>query len=434
MIDHDSHQIDFDGRERLCRADHHASAILVRANHQHCGIHHAADDDRVRNGKHWRRIDQNLVVTGLGPGQQFGEAFAGQQLGRVAGPRAGRDDVEARCDLSKQIFGDAGRDRPFVAQHLRQTLLAFQAQQRGHARTSHIGVDEQCPLARLRECDREIRHDRRLAVARFGARHHDALSLPIRERDRGSQRAEGLGLDAVGLRVAEHGVGSGTASGLHGSYHREHRDAKLHAQFIWRTEPVVEQIEDVDQSQSAAESQDKTDGDDQHETWRRRQLARFRQLVQIDFDSLATDELQFLNLLQQRFIVRLQTIAFHFDDDQVGHQGVVVGDFGFLAIELLLQRVLTRHRELISLASHPQQLRPQIGRVGRQVHLGSLKVVVDQIFVGANSLSQFQQIRIVVSQYVAAIVPIVAKFLQFLVQLGDSPSVLLAEPHLLGQD
>ena len=120
----------------------------------------------------------------------------------------------------------------------------------------------------LSERDREIRHHCRLAVPRFGARHDDSLSLPIRERDCRSQCAERFGFDPVGLCVALHRFGSSTAGRFHRTHHRQHRNTKLHPQFIRRAEPVVEHVENVDQPQSATDTEHETDGDDEHQSGR----------------------------------------------------------------------------------------------------------------------------------------------------------------------
>ena len=133
--------------------------------------------------------------------------------------------------------------------------MSPQVQERGQAGTAHVGVDQQGPLAGLREDHAEIGRHRGLAVPRFAAGKHQAANPALGERQGGMEGAERLGFGRARMGVQEYGVQAVLGHGGHAADHRQHGRADVHLQFLGRAEMVVQEVQHVNDGQSAAQAQ-----------------------------------------------------------------------------------------------------------------------------------------------------------------------------------
>ena len=121
---------------------------------------------------------------------------------------------------------------------------------------THIGVDQQHPLASLGEADRDVPGNHRLTFTRTGARHHDRPWAAVcrREQDVGAQRTKRFGKVGGALSLIS-GLARAPIRGQHRNQ-PERRDAELAFDFLWRLHAVIQVLEEereADAEECAAE-------------------------------------------------------------------------------------------------------------------------------------------------------------------------------------
>src|SRR5205814_2629326 len=106
-----------------------------------------------------------------------------ERLQRIAGGAAGGERRRPRADRNE-------RQRTLAVQRVAQPAYVRDAEEAVHGRVPQVGVDQQNPpLIRFAERQRDVRGGERLAFARRRARHHDhfEVAFQLRLMDGGGQ-------------------------------------------------------------------------------------------------------------------------------------------------------------------------------------------------------------------------------------------------------
>ena len=165
-------------------------------------------------------------------------------------PAAGRDDVDGHIAGAAHESRSSLRDRFLSPQQIRQSGQRPTIDESCQAGFPHVRVDEQHPLPSLLIGNGEVRGDRRLAIARLGARHRNPLRLTATHHEHRPYRTKTFAGRIIGLvphmhpLQADRGIGIGVVEQLHHADGRQQRQAEFRPQFLRRPHAVVEHVDD----------------------------------------------------------------------------------------------------------------------------------------------------------------------------------------------
>ena len=94
VVGDDSDQRHAELSQVIGSANHEATVVLDGLDDEDHAVGKSADDGRVAGCEDWRRVDQNLVVSRLGPAEEIIEARSRQQLQRIGRLRPAGEEID----------------------------------------------------------------------------------------------------------------------------------------------------------------------------------------------------------------------------------------------------------------------------------------------------------------------------------------------------
>src|SRR5438093_5129709 len=115
-----------------------------------------------------------------------------------------------------------------------------------HFGTAHVAVNQEYALSELREADRDVARDDRLALGGSGARDHHRAARPFRKRehDVGAQLTDALEeLLADTVAQKRHFMPLRPSLVTHFRNETKERNTKARVYLVWCLDAVVEKLE-----------------------------------------------------------------------------------------------------------------------------------------------------------------------------------------------